>query len=139
LENRGSVCAEPIGNAPALLVPLSAEALRPLLAELVAEAVARLAAHQASLGTERLAWSEPKAAALLGLRPHQLRGERRRGRIAASEIVGGRVRYLREDLVSYLMQRRTGPAGWAGNAAGPPVVSRRPWSLRRHGSKRQHA
>jgi hypothetical protein len=34
-------------------------------------------------------------------------GERRRGRIVASQMVNRRVRYLREDLLAYLHGRRT--------------------------------
>jgi hypothetical protein len=92
-------------DAPAAL-SLSAEALRPLIAEVVEQTLARLEAAKAAV-PERLAYSEPEAAALLGLEPHQLRDERRRGRITASQVVGRRVRYLREDLVNYLMTRRS--------------------------------
>jgi hypothetical protein len=42
----------------------------------------------------------------LGLHVHQLRDERRRGRIQASQIVGRRIRYLRADLERYLAERR---------------------------------
>ena len=94
---------------PPLALSIDPEALRPLLRELVAEALAQLQQHQAALG-DRLAWSEPEAARLLGLNPHQLRDERRRGRIAASEIVGGRIRYTRADLLAYLAAGRVNDA-----------------------------
>jgi hypothetical protein len=37
-----------------------------------------------------------------------LRDERRRGRIAASQVVGRRIRYKREDRTAYLAERRCG-------------------------------
>jgi hypothetical protein len=37
---------------------------------------------------------------------HQLRDERLRGRIGASQIVGRRWRYTRDDLLRYLQSRR---------------------------------
>ena len=80
--------------------------LRPLIAEVVKETLAALEADRARLG-DRLAFSEPEAARLLGLAPHQLRDERRRGRIQASQVVGRRERYTRQDLLDYLMARRT--------------------------------
>jgi hypothetical protein len=82
------------------------EALRPLIEAVVEKTVARLEETRAML-PDRLAFSELEAARLIGLNPHQLRDERRRGRIKASEIVGGRIRYQREDLVAYLLRGRT--------------------------------
>jgi hypothetical protein len=83
------------------------EALKPLIESIVAETLARLEAGRAQFDG-KLAYSEPEAAQLLGLQPHQLRDERLRGRIRASQIVGRRVRYLREDLVAYMLGRRCG-------------------------------
>ena len=48
------------------------------------------------------------AARLLGLEQHQLRDERRRGRLTASRIVNREIRYLRSDLMQYLLRRREG-------------------------------
>jgi hypothetical protein len=90
---------------PAVAISVPPEALRPLVEQVVAEVLARLDAARPHLDG-RLAFSEEEAARLLGLQPHVLRDERLRGRIAASTIVGRRVRYTREDLVSYLVQRR---------------------------------
>jgi hypothetical protein len=56
--------------------------------------------------------------ALLGVEPHVLADERRRGRIGASQIMKRRVRYLREDLLAYLHGRRTDREG-QGRARGP--------------------
>ena len=80
--------------------------LAPIIAATVAEVMARIRDDEAALG-DRLAFSEPVAARLLELEPHQLRDERLRGRIAASQIVGRRIRYLRADLVEYLARHRT--------------------------------
>ena len=89
-----------------LNVSLDADALRPVIEAAVTETMARIRADEAALG-DQLAFSEPKAARLLELEPHQLRDERLRGRIAASQIVGRRIRYLRADLVEYLARHRT--------------------------------
>jgi hypothetical protein len=89
----------------ALQLPL--EALKPLIAEVVQEALRQLDAARAAL-VDRLGYSEEEAARLLSLAPHVLRDERLRGRIQASQIVGRRIRYTRDDLVSYLMVRRVG-------------------------------
>jgi hypothetical protein len=93
------------GTGP-MHLSIDPEALRPLVREIVAEVLAQVETARASL-PDRLAFSEPEAARLLGLAPHQLRDERQRGRIAASQVVGRRVRYLREDLLAYLTSRRT--------------------------------
>jgi hypothetical protein len=99
--------AAPAPHQPARLVlELGPDALRPLISEIVAEAVRQLEAARAEIPEGRLAFSEEEAARLLGLQPHVLRDERRRGRIAASSIVGRRIRYTREDLMSYLLVRR---------------------------------
>jgi hypothetical protein len=79
------------------------EALRPLIAEVVAQTLAALDADRG-----RLAYSEAEAARMLGLNPHQLRDERLRGRITATQIVGKRIRYTKADLQAYLDARRTG-------------------------------
>jgi hypothetical protein len=80
--------------------------LRPIIEAVATEMLARLDGIRSTLSADRLAYSEPEAARLLGLEPHQLRDERLRGRIAASHIVGRRVRYLREDLIEYLLARK---------------------------------
>ena len=80
--------------------------LAPIIAATVSEVMARIRDDEAALG-DRLAFSEQESARLLGLEPHQLRDERLRGRIAASQIVGRRIRYRREDLIGYLSRHRT--------------------------------
>jgi hypothetical protein len=88
-------------------VTFNPEVLRPLIKEIVAEVLAQLKDAEARL-PDKLAYSEPEAARLLGLNPWQLRDERLRGRIHASAVVGGRVRYRREALVHYLAERKVG-------------------------------
>ena len=80
--------------------------LAPIIAETVSEVMARIRDDETALG-DRLAFSEQEAARLLSLESHQLRDERLRGRIAASQIVGRRIRYRREDLIGYLARHRT--------------------------------
>jgi hypothetical protein len=98
-----------------LSLSLSAEALRPLVAEVVRETLAQLEQARAAL-PDRLAFGEAEAAALLGLAPHQLRDERLRGRIKASVGPGRRVLYRRADLEGYLLGRPWQP----GSAGGGP-------------------
>jgi hypothetical protein len=94
-----------VPQASALSLHLDVVALRPLVELVVAEVLARCREDEARLA-DRLAYSEEEAARLLGLETHQLRDERLRGRIAASQIVGRRIRYTREDLLGYLAGRR---------------------------------
>ena len=85
---------------------LDSDDLRPLIAAVLTECLARLADDEAPMG-DRLAFDEPTAARMLSLEPHQLRDERLRGRINASVIVGRRIRYQRQDLLHYLARNRT--------------------------------
>ncbi len=89
-----------------LTLRVDPSALAPLIRAVVTETIAQLDTDRQSLPPDRLCFDEAEAARLLGLEPHQLRDERRRGRISASQIVGRRIRYTREDLVSYLAGRR---------------------------------
>lgn len=91
-----------------LSLSLEPDSLRALVREVVREVVEQLGRDRAALPGGRLAWSEPEAAALLSLRPHQLRDERLRGRLQASVGPGRKVLYSREDLLGYLSARRTG-------------------------------
>src|SRR5690242_10723471 len=102
---RGGADAPPVKSIS--LGSIDPEALRPLVEQVVQLAIERMEEMKAELPPDRLAYSEPEAAALLGLNTHQLRDERLRGRVAASLVVGRRVRYLRSDLIDYLMRERT--------------------------------
>ena len=90
---------------PAAALSIDAEQLRPIVAVVVEEALRRLDDARATL-PDKLAFTEAEAARLLSLHTHQLRDERLRGRIQASRIVGRQVRYLRSDLLDYLMADR---------------------------------
>ena len=79
--------------------------MRPIIVAAVAETIAQIRDDESRLA-DRLAWTETEAARLLGLASHQLRDERLRGRIGASQIVGKRIRYTRADLLGYLAARR---------------------------------
>ena len=87
-------------------VTFAQDDLRPLIEAVIVETVAHLRDDEAKLG-DVLAFDEPTAARMLSLEPHQLRDERLRGRITASQIVGRRIRYVREDLLAYLARNRT--------------------------------
>lgn len=93
-----------------LSIDVSPEVLRPLVEQVIDQALARLDEARGKVPADRMAYSEQEGARLLSLAPHQLRDERHRGRIAASHVVGKRVRYLRADLLNYLMRKRTGEA-----------------------------
>ena len=89
----------------AISMNLDAAALAPLIRQVVVETVAQIEGESAKLG-DKLAYSEPEAARLLGLREHQLRDARLAGRIECSQITGRRIRYTREDLLRYLAENR---------------------------------
>jgi hypothetical protein len=86
---------------------LDPDELRPVIQVVVAETIAKLEVHREAL-SGKLAYSEYEAAQLIGLTVRQLADERRRGRITASSIVGRRIRYLRSDLIGYMLSRRLG-------------------------------
>ena len=92
-------------NRPAgLALQLDAEALRPLITEVVRETLAQVEAARAQLDG-RLAYSEEEAARLIGLEPHVLRDERRRGRVTASQVVGAPVSDTRKRTCSTTWRR----------------------------------
>ncbi len=103
---------------------IDAGALRDLVADVVRETLAAIEAEHRQVPGDRLAYSESEAARLLGLNVHQLRDERLRGRVAASVVVGKRIRYLRDDLLVYLRRGRV-------NAAPAPCGDCRPTRRRR--------
>ena len=84
---------------------IDADALRPLIDQAVAAALAALEKDRGALDG-KLAYSEPEAARLLSLHAHQLRDERLRGRIHASVGPGKKILYGRDDLMDYLRSRR---------------------------------
>jgi hypothetical protein len=90
---------------PALSLLLDPDALVLLVRQVVVEVLAALEADRHHLDG-KLAFGEAEAARLLSLHSHQLRDERRRGRIAASVGPGRKILYRREDLLGYLLARR---------------------------------
>lgn len=86
-------------------IQIDVETLQPLIAAVVTEVLKQLDGDAARLGS-RLAWGEAEAAELLGLQPHQLRDERRRGRIKCSQGPGKLILYSRENLLEYLAPRQ---------------------------------
>ncbi len=81
------------------------DALRPLIRFIAEEVIAAVRATDDRL-PDRVAFSEAVAAKMLELEQHQLRDERLDGRIRASRIRGRRIRYLRDDLIAYMIERR---------------------------------
>ena len=79
--------------------------LRPLIEMVTRQVIDQVAADGATLGADRLAYSEPESAALLGARPHVLRDARLRGEIVATKV-GGRIAYERAELLEYLTRQR---------------------------------
>lgn len=80
--------------------------LRPMIEQVVAETITQLDKDRAKLGG-RIAFSEPEAAATLGIQRHALRDARLRGEVHASRI-GKRVVYARENLLALLARNRLG-------------------------------
>src|SRR5439155_18936192 len=73
----------------ALSLHLDPQALAPIIRATVSETLAQLEADRQQIPANgQIAFTEEEAARMLGLESHQLRDERRRGRIAASSIVG---------------------------------------------------
>jgi len=78
--------------------------LKPLVEHVVVATLEKLEAADRKLGS-RLAYSEPEAAALLGIKSHVLRDARLRGEIAGSRV-GKRVLYERSQLIKFLRRQR---------------------------------
>jgi hypothetical protein len=79
--------------------------LRPLVQTIVAETLQAIRDNAATLDGARLAYSEPEAAAALGVKPHVLRDARLRGEILPTKC-GGRIAYERSELLRYLAAGR---------------------------------
>ena len=77
---------------------------RPLIESTVAETVDRIRQADNKVNG-RLGYTEPEAAALIGVQPHVLRDCRRRGEIPASKV-GKRIVYERDALSDFLRRRR---------------------------------
>ncbi len=78
--------------------------LRPVVRLAVAEALDRMEEERAKLNG-RLAFTEPEAAVLLGVKPHVLRDCRRRGELQGAKV-GSRIVYTRADLLEFLERQK---------------------------------
>jgi hypothetical protein len=90
---------------PAVQFAIDESILTPLV-QRITEGVLRHQEQEHRLLADRLAWSEGEAAALLGLKRHQLRDERLRGNIQASVGPARKILYTYADLRDYLARRR---------------------------------
>ena len=86
-------------------ISFDAAELRPLVKSVVTEVLAELEQIK-QFHEGRLAYWEAEAAAMLGLKQHQLRDLRLEGKISFTRIVRGRIRYTLQDLMAYLNQGR---------------------------------
>ncbi len=87
-----------------LRIEFDRDALRPLVHLAVAEALDRMEEDRAKLNG-RLAFTEPEAAVLLGVKPHVLRDCRRRGELQGAKV-GSRIVYTRADLLDFLERQK---------------------------------
>lgn len=96
---------------PAVGLVIDPAALDPLLDRAFERLLVRLDEVRDRLGGgDRLAFSEREAAALLGVRQHQLRDARLAGKVVGSRLMGNKVFYSKADLVAYLAANRTDAA-----------------------------
>jgi hypothetical protein len=79
--------------------------LRPLITEAVRATLAELQSAEATLGPDRLGYTEREAAALIGVAQHVLRDARLRGELTARRV-GSRYVYSRATLLAYLVDTR---------------------------------
>jgi hypothetical protein len=80
------------------------DTLRPLVQQIVRQTVDELLARLPDL-TDRDAYTEAEAAARLGLKRHQLRDERLRGRVTYARGPRGTPLYRPVDLAAYLSRK----------------------------------
>ena len=79
-------------------------ALRPLIERIVGTVLEQIRSDLSAAG-DRLAYSEPEAAALLGVHRHVLRDARLRGELSGCRVGKG-IRYERDELLRFLRSRR---------------------------------
>ena len=87
-----------------LKIEFDSEDLRPIVHLTVAEALDHLEAERAKLHG-RLSFTEPEAAALLGVKPYVLRDCRRRGELQGAKV-GSKIVYTRGDLLDFLERQK---------------------------------
>jgi hypothetical protein len=79
--------------------------LTPLVERVVTRVLDQRQAADAKLG-QRMAFTEPEAAAMFGMKPYVLRDARLRGEVSGSRI-GKRIFYSRDELLKLLATNRT--------------------------------
>lgn len=89
-------------------IEFDATELRPLIEAVVREMLTQPSSSLAGDGSQ-MAFSEPQAASMLGVKPHVLRDLRLKGEIEAS-VVGRRIVYQKEHLLRFLNRSRWGPS-----------------------------
>ncbi len=87
-----------------LKIEFDRDELQPLVQSVVAEVLDRLEEERARLNG-RLAYTEPEAAALVGVKPHVLRDCRRRGELQGAKV-GSKIVYTRADLLEFLERQK---------------------------------
>jgi hypothetical protein len=85
-------------------IEFDGDALRPLVHLAVAEALDCMEEERAKFNG-RLAFTEPEAAVLMGVKPHVLRDCRRRGELQGAKV-GSRIVYTRADLLEFLERQK---------------------------------
>lgn len=85
-------------------IELNDDGLRTVVEMAVAEALDRLEEERAKLHG-RLAFTEPEAAAQLGVKPCVLLDCRRRGELRGAKV-GSRIVYTRDDLLEFLNRQK---------------------------------
>jgi Helix-turn-helix domain len=103
-DRRSAADAPPAPNG--LHLSIDPAGLEPLIRAVVSATLAALDDDRAAMPADKVAFPEAEAARLLSLNPHQLRDERRLGRIKASVGPGRKILYSRQDLLNYLGARR---------------------------------
>jgi len=81
-------------------IKLEANDLKPLIEAVLCEVLERF-----ETDSDRLAFNESEAAAMLGVPQTTLRDERLRGRVKAS-LVGRKIRYTKRNLFDYMASRQ---------------------------------
>ena len=85
-------------------ISLDAADLQPVIEATIEKVLDRFEEDRAKLNG-RIGFTEPEAAALLGIRPHVLADARRRGEIRAT-LIGKRFIYSRDTLLAFLADDR---------------------------------
>ena len=91
--------------AQSVNISLNESDLQPLVEAVVALTLNKLEDERRQIG-DKLAYSEPEAAALLSVKPHVLRDARLRGEIEGFKLGKG-MRYARDELLRFLRKHQT--------------------------------